>query len=206
MTTLRALLQDFHQNLPLVDNQLAGEVLFESLLLEAGFRFAELSEYEELKEPLLNPLNLSYPKASRSEKWFVRRAFDGGSNFLINLGGHVFPLELRVTHSRRNPSWGGRIVPSIGACVSAELETNDSTIFLCGTFSHRSEKVALWNLNSDHEIFREKIKLQEGIQIPHASLIYLQGPKDELLYQCASRAIREQEAHRLIAHFESPSQ
>lgn len=202
MTTMKSLLHIFQQELSRFKTPQEAEDFFETLLLQEGWLKADGELYKCYEAQLLDPLHMSYPKVSRQVKWFARNPYEGGSNFLITLGGHVFPLDLRVTRSRRNPSWGNRIVPSIGAYVAAELETRDLTLLLCGPFNSRTEKRLLKELQDAHEEFLKRCATHEGIQVPHATLLFIHSQESGLVYESPKRRVRENEAHLLIAHFE----
>lgn len=202
MSTLKSLLHLFQQELPRFTSPPEAEDFFETLLLQGGWLKAEPELYQCYETQLLDPLHLNYPKVSRQDKWFARNPYVGGSNFLITLGGHIFPLDIRVTRARRNPSWGNRIVPSIGAYVAAELETGDLTILLCGPYSSRTEKRLLKEFQDSHDEFLKRLKAHEGAQSPHSTLLFTHSQESGLIYDSPKRRIRENEAHLLISHFE----
>lgn len=202
MSTMKSLLRLFQQKLSRFTSPREAEDFFETLLLQGGWLKAEPELYKCYEAQLLDPLHLNYPKVSRQDKWFARNPYLGGSNFLITLGGHIFPLDIRVTSARRNPSWGNRIVPSIGAYVAAELETGDLTILLCGPYSSRTEKRLLKEIQASHDEFLKRLNAHEGAQIPHATLLFTHDQSAGLIYESPKRRTRENEAHLLISHFE----
>lgn len=205
MSTMKSILQEFHQQLPTLKEAREGELLFEELLISQGFQQASNSDYSHLEREFTDPLHMSYPKCPRSDRWFIRRPFERSSTFLLTLNGNVFPFDVKVTKNRRNPSWGHRIVPSIGARICAELETPDSTVFLCGPFTHRSEKKALKELEQEYETLVSRLSNHSGIQKPYASLVYIPDQDHELIYESPRRAGREMEAKRLMEYLEGIS-
>ncbi len=205
MSKLLLIFQELHRDLFTVSDQVSAEALFVQLLKDSGFREAQCSEYLAHESTFRDPLSLNYPRGSFNDPWYAHAPYESGANFLVNLGKAIVPIDLRVTETRVNPSWGAGIIPSIGVNVAGELETGDSTYFLCGAYSNRKEKRILHELQQESLELQKRLSQFSGLQSLSTSINFHQGVEADLLYDSARRLIRESETRRLLSFFEETS-